>query len=242
MEPILIHKGDCTIFATCPKFLTFVLDTELDLTGWTAEFSLFSITRTIPNIVTKSFEVALSHNETSKLLCGEAFGSIKLIDSKGNIKTICNTIPFKITSEVIENRPQTIDLSIPESSGVDILLKVGLEPVISVNGKIGEVVLTAGDVGALPDTTVIPDISNLATKDEIPDVSNFITEAELPDTSNFVTKNEIPNVSNFVTKDELPTISEVPTKLSQLDNDMGYITQTELDNQLGNIEALLSEV
>lgn len=37
-------------------------------------------------------------------------------------------------------------------------------PVDSVNGKTGEVVLTAADVGALPDTTVIPSTSGLATE------------------------------------------------------------------------------
>lgn len=37
-------------------------------------------------------------------------------------------------------------------------------PVTKVNGKTGEVVLTASDVGALPDTTVIPSIAGLATE------------------------------------------------------------------------------
>ena len=37
-------------------------------------------------------------------------------------------------------------------------------PVDSVNGKTGAVTLTASDVGALPDTTVIPSIEGLATE------------------------------------------------------------------------------
>lgn len=38
MDPIYIHKGDSTIFADVQKFLTFSINTELDLTGWKAEF------------------------------------------------------------------------------------------------------------------------------------------------------------------------------------------------------------
>lgn len=50
--------------------------------------------------------------------------------------------------------------------------------VTSINGQTGEVELTAEDVGALPDTTVIPDISNLATKDEIPDLTQYTKKTD----------------------------------------------------------------
>lgn len=39
----------------------------------------------------------------------------------------------------------------------DILLDIPAVPVDSVNGQTGDVILSAADVGALPDTTVIPD-------------------------------------------------------------------------------------
>ena len=63
----------------------------------------------------------------------------------------------------------------------------------------------------------IPDVSNLATKDEIPDVSNLasetfvtekISEIEIPDVSNLATKDEIPDVSNFVTSSDVDTAIE----------------------------------
>ena len=56
----------------------------------------------------------------------------------------------------------------------------GLGAVSSVNGQIGEVVLTAEDVGALPDTTVIPSIEGLASQAY---VNNSIEKISFPVTS-----------------------------------------------------------
>lgn len=141
MEVIQIHKGDCTIFADCKKFLTFYIDTELDLTGWSAKFILGYITKEFSNITSKSFEVVLSAQETSQLRYGFANGAVILMDGEGNTKTVINTIPFEITSKVVENVYQEIDLTIPETSGLDIKLKVGASTVTSVNGMTGDVVI-----------------------------------------------------------------------------------------------------
>lgn len=141
METILIHKGDSTIFADVKRFLTFNIETELDLTGWSAEFVLGYITKKITDISSKTFEVVLSSSETNKLKYGSCHGAIILVDNEGNTKTVVNTIPFEITSKVVENQNQFIDLTIPESSGIDIKLKVGVDAVTSVNGMTGDVVL-----------------------------------------------------------------------------------------------------
>lgn len=181
MNKIYIHKGDSTIFADCNKFLTFTINTDLDLTGWKAKFILGYITKEIKDISSKTFGVELTSAETNQLKYGSANGAIILIDKKGNTKTIINTIPFEITNEVIENEYQEIDLSIPESSGVDIILKVGSSggSITSVNGMTGDVVLTAQDVGALPADTVIPDVSDFVTKEEIPNLDGLVTQEEL---------------------------------------------------------------
>lgn len=60
-------------------------------------------------------------------------------------------------------------------------------PVDSVNGKTGAVVLTASDVGALPDTTVIPSKTSQLQNDSgylttIP--SEYVTETELAEETN----------------------------------------------------------
>lgn len=51
-------------------------------------------------------------------------------------------------------------------------------PVVSVNGHSGEVNITATDVGALPDTTVIPTNNNQLTNG-----AGYITSAQVPVTS-----------------------------------------------------------
>ena len=116
----------------------------------------------------------------------------------------------------------------------------------------------------------VPNVSNLATKDELQEAINsiehplidltgyatksFVEEkiAEIPgvdvDLSNYYTKTEvenlIPDVSNFATKDELPV---VPTKVSELENDAGYLTQHQdlsdyaKKSELPSIEGLASE-
>jgi hypothetical protein len=167
MNPILIHKSDSTIFANVNKFLTFNLETELDLTGWQAKFILGWVEKTIDDISSKSFEIILDSQDTKQLRLGKQYGTIILTDANGNIKTVTNTIPFEVTTAVVENEYQEIDLTIPESSGVDIKLKVGASTVTSVNGMTGDVNLTAQDVGALPVDTYIPSIEGLATKEEL---------------------------------------------------------------------------
>lgn len=139
---------------------------------------------------------------------------------------------------------------------------------------------TAREVGALPDTTVIPDISPLATKEELAsslngkaDKTEVYTKSEI-DNKGFLTehqsldsyalKTEIPDISNLAAKDEVAfkndvytktevdekissggsfdsslyydktsvdtlldnkaNISDIPTNTSQLVNDSGYIT------------------
>lgn len=141
MNPILIHKSDSTIFANVNKFLTFNLETELDLTGWQAKFILGWVEKTIDDISTHSFEIILGAQDTKQLRLGKQYGTIILTDSNGNIKTVTNSIPFEVTTAVVENEYQEIDLTIPESSGVDIKLKVGASTVTSVNGMTGDVVL-----------------------------------------------------------------------------------------------------
>lgn len=197
METIKIHKGDCTIFADCKKFLTFQLNTELDLTGWKAEFVLGYITKTINDITSKSFEVVLSAKETSQLRYGLQHGAVVLTDNEGNIKTLINTIPFEVTSAVVENSYQLIDLTIPETSGVDIVLKVGAESVTSVNGMTGDVVLD------------IPDYSDLVTKDELDTKQNKGNYALVDDIPTVVSALE--NDSNYATQTQvMQAIAAIP--------------------------------
>lgn len=99
-------------------------------------------------------------------------------------------------------------------------------PVDSVNGQTGAVVLDAEDVGALPDSTVIPSKTSDLQND-----SGFITGYTETDPT-------VPAWAKASTKPSytaqevgaLPSSTVIPTKTSELQNDSGYITgYTETD-------------
>lgn len=114
---------------------------------------------------------------------------------------------------------QTGDVVIPTGGNVD-----------SVNGKTGVVVLSAADVGALPNTTVIPDKTSQLDND-----SGYITDSAL---TGYAKKTEIPtktseltNDSGYITNTALEPYAktvDIPTKTSQLNNDSGYITANDV--------------
>lgn len=201
MNPILIHKSDSTIFANVNKFLTFNLETGLDLTGWQAKFILGWVEKTIDDISTHSFEIVLGAEDTNQLRLGKQYGTIILTDSNGNIKTVTNTIPFEVTTAVVENEYQEIDLTIPESSGVDIKLKVGASTVTSVNGMTGDVYLE------------IPSIDGLATEQQLKsglnakqDKGNYALVEDIP-----TLVSELENDSNFATQTQvMQAIASIP--------------------------------
>ena len=96
-------------------------------------------------------------------------------------------------------------------------------PVSSVNSKTGIVVLTASDVGALPNTTTIPSKTSELTND-----SGFLTSSDV----NFpVTKvnNKTGNVTLTASDvGALPDTTAIPSKTSDLTNDSGFITASAI--------------
>lgn len=178
---IFIHKNDSTVFADQDKFLTFHIKTNKNLNGWKAEFCLCSVKKVIEDISTKTFEVILSAKDTSKLWYGKPCGELRLIDNKGNIKTIANNIPFCVTKDIVENESQTIDLDIPESAEITVSVSYEaptggttnyeeMENKPSINGVelIGEKSLD--ELGIQPKgyyLTEHQDISHLASKKEL---------------------------------------------------------------------------
>ena len=220
MKMIYIHKNDSTVFANQDKFLVFNIKTDLDLTGWKAEFCLCNVKKKFDNITSKSFEVILSAKDTSKMYCGKPFGEVRLIDNKDNVKTVVNNIPFCITKDIIKNESQTVDLDIPESEEISISFSVFggngssnyevLDNKPSINGieLIGEKSLDdlgiqpKGDYALKSDIPDIPDVdlTNLATKDELEEG----LETKQPK-GDYALSSDIPDVSNLATKDEIPT-------------------------------------
>lgn len=61
-------------------------------------------------------------------------------------------------------------------------------------------------------------------------VSAMIVYNTTPATNTYVTQEALSNtLSSYAKKTEIPTIPTVPTKVSQLENDAGYITQSVAD-------------
>ena len=144
---------------------------------------------------------------------------VTLVDNKTskelNLYGTGNAPPYPVTSV----NGQTGDVTIEFGGNVD-----------SVNGKTGAVVLSAADVGALPNTTVIPDKTSQLDND-----SGYITNSAL---TGYAKKTEIPtktseltNDSGYITNTALEPYAktvDIPTKTSQLNNDSGYITANDV--------------
>ena len=144
---------------------------------------------------------------------------VTLVDNKTskelNLYGTGNEPPYPVTSV----NGQTGDVTIEVGGNVD-----------SVNGKTGAVVLSAADVGALPNTTVIPDKTSQLDND-----SGYITNSAL---TGYAKKTEIPtktseltNDSGYITNVALEPYAktvDIPTKTSQLNNDSGYITANDV--------------
>ena len=134
-------------------------------------------------------------------------------------------------------------------------------PVTSVNGKTGEVQLSAADIGALPDTTSIPVVNNtiITLKDSVSDaeLGNFSTNTSTAKTINIpipvVNNGKITiqkngeNAGSFSLNDSVNTAINitVPTKTSDLSNDSGYLTSvpvTSVNNKTGEVTLTPSDV
>lgn len=105
-------------------------------------------------------------------------------------------------------------------------------PVQSVNGKTGAVDLTASDVGALPNTTVIPSVPTKVSafendKGYLTDYTE--TDPTVPSWAKAATKPTY-TAAEVGALPDTTVIPTVPTKISAFDNDSGYITgYTETD-------------
>ena len=99
----------------------------------------------IEDISSKSFEVILSSEDTKQLRLGSQNGSIILTDAEGQIKTVANNIPFEVTTAIVENEYQEIDLRIPQASGVDIMPRTFRHAFQCFIGRIPDLLLCIGD-------------------------------------------------------------------------------------------------
>lgn len=142
------------------------------------------------------------------------------------------TIPMSVTEDS-ENLPMTLDMQ----------MVVGGGAVDSVNGMTGDVVLTASDVGALPDDTTIPTKTSDLEND-----SGFITSVPVQSVNGqtgavvldatdvgAIAQETDPTVPSWAKQPNKPTYTAsevgalpdtttIPTKTSQLQNDSGFLS------------------
>lgn len=102
MDYITIIQGDDTNFIN-DQFIVVNFNTDIDLSGFTATFSLGDVTLSYGNLSEKMFEIILSNEITSNLKLGKQYGELKLIDTSNRIRTITSIIPFLIKKGVNES-------------------------------------------------------------------------------------------------------------------------------------------
>lgn len=123
MEPIKIFKGDDTDFNNS-KFLTINVKTEIDLTGFKGIFKLGKF-KTEQDMQSKTMEIVIPHEVTALMLNGTHTGIFTLIDTQNRVKTLSNTIPFLVTSEVFTQEEDSIELPVPEGYPYEIIVELG---------------------------------------------------------------------------------------------------------------------
>ena len=139
-------------------------------------------------------------------------------------------------------------------------IKEAQTSVRTVNGKSGDVFLTAKDVQALPESTYIPSIAGLATEEYVEQrvrevqlgdevdldeyatkkyVDNMILEAEESGMlSNYYTKDEVEVKYKAHVKEEIDKVEHyVDEKVANVSVDLtGYATEEYVNKAIGNID------
>ena len=119
MDYITIIQGDDTNFLE-DQFVVVNFNTSIDLSGFTATFTLGDVTLTYGNLSGKTFEIILSSEITSNLAIGKQYGELKLIDTNDRIRTITSVIPFIVKQGVTEeitfvNNSLTISMTVNDT-------------------------------------------------------------------------------------------------------------------------------
>ena len=101
MEIITLTRGDDSDALGAKHYL--LLNTELDLTGFTATFQLVNFRCKYDDITSKKLPLIFSKNDTKKLTLGFITGALKIYNPEGKAYTVIRDIAFEILSEVVKN-------------------------------------------------------------------------------------------------------------------------------------------
>ena len=133
-NPIIVVKGDDTDW-NGQTFLTINLTTRLlDLSDFSATFSLCGVVKTFDDISSGSFTVNYNSQETARMPFGKQNGVLKLISRSHKIATIESLIPFEFVSVVhgnsIATTPFTLNFDVEQ--GGENILNVSVEAGVTV--------------------------------------------------------------------------------------------------------------
>lgn len=97
-------------------------------------------------------------------------------------------------------------------------------------------VATSGSYKDLTDTPEIPSVEGLASEAYVQEAIKAIPSVDL---TGYAKAEDIPDVSKFVTAEDLPA---VPTKVSELENDSGYLTEHQSLDGLATEEFVQQQI
>lgn len=99
---LTVFKGDDT-GGTLGKRVAITIVTELPLTNCKVLFDFCGIQREYENVKSGDvLEVFFSHNETRTFPVGTQKASIRIRDASGKVRTLTNSLPIKVTTNIVE--------------------------------------------------------------------------------------------------------------------------------------------
>lgn len=102
-----------------------------------------------------------------------------------------------------------------------------------VSNKMDQVTLatvaTTGDYNDLKNKPTLPNLSNLAKVATSGSYNDLIDRPAIPEIPTLVS--ELTNDVGYITEAELPVLPEVPTKLSELENDTNFVTEEQVNSR-----------
>jgi hypothetical protein len=119
---IILYKGDNSNFGGL-RTIQLTLDTTLDLTGYTAEFSLQGKRKLYSVPDSKILDLVFDNDETDDFALGECFGTLRISDTSNRWCTFADRIPFEIVQEVVGTQSDDYTLEITVD-GTQVIITV----------------------------------------------------------------------------------------------------------------------
>lgn len=100
-EGITIVQGDDT--NALGNTIIFTIETDLDLTGYTAVFQVENLQYKWNDITSKTLYLVFNREETATLTVGTQMGALKIYDENDLAVTVIRNIPVNVLSMVVDN-------------------------------------------------------------------------------------------------------------------------------------------